>query len=135
MLKRTLLALVLFVLGSTPHRNASANEPAQMKTQTEVLAAILASLNLTNPVADLDANVSKGDLRFIGIDGYACHAPGVDSDADDHLITSAKYRLRCLPGTGDVLESEKHKALIDKALEYARKYNKALLGRIHAGSI
>jgi hypothetical protein len=100
-----------------------------------VLAATLASLNLKNPVADLDANVAKGDLRFIGINGYSCNAPGVDKDEDDRLVTSARYGLRCLSGTGDVLESDKHKALVDKALEYAREYNKTLLARIHAGAI
>ncbi len=129
------IAVVLTILCFTSHWNVSANEPPQTKSQTEVLAATLASLNLKNPVADLDANVAKGDLRFIGINGYSCNAPGVDKDEDDRLVTSARYGLRCLSGTGDVLESDKHKALVDKALEYAREYNKTLLARIHAGAI
>ena len=110
----------------------SVDSLAAEKTGTEVLTVTLAGLNLANPIADLDANLKKQDKRFIGINGYTCTAPGI-SDADWEFLRSGTYGLNCLPGTGDVIESDNHKALIAKAQTYAKKYNLELLRRIRAG--
>lgn len=113
---------------------AGAGDRGEVKTQTEVLGGTLASLNLANPTADLDTNLAKGDKRFIGINGYTCTTPGV-SNEEYSLVHSARYGLRCLAGTSDNMESEHHKAPIEKAIEYAQKYNNELLRRIHIGKI
>jgi hypothetical protein len=47
---------------------------------TKVLTATLATLNLANPVSDLNANLKRNERRFIGINGYACEAPGVSGE-------------------------------------------------------
>ena len=64
----------------------------------EVLIATLATLNLADPVADLDANLAKQDKRFIGINGYTCDAAGISND-DYQLVHSSMYGLKCLEGT------------------------------------
>jgi len=114
--------------------NGQADNLPPDQSPIAVLTATLAMMNLSNPIADLEANAAKGDRRFIGINGYACHAPGV-GEKDDQFVTSSSYGIRCLEGTGDVIEGNKHKRLIDKAIEYARIYNIELLRRIHAGLI
>jgi hypothetical protein len=111
---------------------ASDQEP--QRNNAVVLAATLAKLNLENPLEDLRTNLKRGDKRFIGINGYTCDAPGV-IDADQKIVNSPKFGLNCLDGTSDVVGSEDHFRLIQKATDYAIIYNKELLQRIHAGSV
>ncbi len=111
---------------------ASDQEP--QRNNAVVLAATLAKLNLENPLEDLRTNLKRGDKRFIGINGYTCDAPGV-IDADQRIVNSPKFGLNCLDGTSDVVGSEDHFRLIQKATDYAIIYNKELLRRIHAGSV
>jgi outer membrane lipoprotein LolB len=103
----------------------------------KVLKATLATLNLADPVADLEANLAKQDKRFIGINGYTCTAPGIkDEDHDEYmLVHSSLYGLKCLAGTSDAIESNEHMALISRAETYARTYNVELRRRIRNGSI
>lgn len=46
---------------------ASDLEP--QRNNAVVLAATLAKLNLENPLQDLNANLKRGDKRFIGVNG------------------------------------------------------------------
>jgi hypothetical protein len=115
---------------------ASAAAPASdhdpQPNNAVVLAATLAKLNLGSPVKDLNASLKRGDKRFIGINGYTCDAPGV-TDADQRFAT--QFGLNCLDGASDVVGSDEHLALIEKATSYALAYNTELLRRIHAGLI
>lgn len=97
--------------------------------QTEILKAVLRSLNLQNPEQDVNANSAKRDLRFICICGYACYTPGVDKD---DLSMTEKYGKRCLDGTSDVVEGDEHGKLIETARTYAEKYNGILLTQLKA---
>lgn len=99
-----------------------------------VLEKTLSALSLNNPTKDLDFNLAHNDRRFVGIYGYTCDAPEV-TDAEWKIIHSGKYGMRCLEGTGDVVEGSVHKALIGMAMKYAIAYNRELLNRIRAGQI
>ena len=101
---------------------------------TKALTATLATLNLAHPIKDLDANLKRNDRRFIGVASYACDAPGVRG-SDEPLTRSPTFGLRCLEGTGDVIESDEHFRLMQKATDYALAYNTELLRRIHAGLV
>jgi hypothetical protein len=114
--------------------SVSADDAAHDRSQTAILTATLALLNLSHPIADLDANLARGDKRFVGINGYTCAAPGI-SDDDYSIVHSGLHGIHCLAGTSDNVESNKHKMLIDKASEYARVYNTELLKRIRARTI
>jgi hypothetical protein len=113
---------------------AAASSDGAVGPGTKALTATLATLNLGNPIKDLDANLKRSDRRFIGVASYACDAPGVRG-SDEPLTRSAAYGLRCLEGTGDIIESDEHLRLIRKATDYALAYNTELLRRIHAGLI
>ena len=113
---------------------AAASSDGGVGPGTKALTATLATLNLANPIKDLDANLKRNDRRFIGVASYACDAPGVRG-SDEPLTRSATYGLRCLEGTGDIIESDEHLRLIQKATDYALAYNTELLRRIHAGLI
>jgi outer membrane lipoprotein LolB len=112
---------------------AAADDKA-MDHSTAVLAATLSKLSLENPIKDLDANLKRNDRRFVGIYGVACDTPGV-SEADRKFVRSAKFGRRCLDGTTDLVENDKHLALIQEAVKYATTYNQELLRRIRAGLI
>jgi hypothetical protein len=75
-------------------------------------------MNLANPIADLDSNLSSGDRRFIGINGYSCDEPGIGYG--DHAVVD-RFHTHCLEGTGDVIEGNLHWALTDAATAYALK--------------
>jgi hypothetical protein len=124
------MSVMIFFANATVQ--ASDQEP--QRNNAVVLAATLAKLNLENPLEDLRTNLKRGDKRFIGINGYTCDAPGV-IDADQRIVNSPKFGLNCLDGTSDVVGSEDHFRLIQKATDYAIIYNKELLRRIHAGSV
>jgi hypothetical protein len=105
---------------------------AACTSQVCELTDTLASLNLANPIADLERNLVHGDHRFIGINGYACFAPGAEKAEEPF---SPKFGRHCLAGTSDAIEDDAHLALIAKATKYARDYNSELLRRIRAGLV
>src|ERR1700722_9633278 len=101
--------------------------PATLK-----LLAIVSKMNLTNPIADLDVDLSRGNRRFIGIVSHGCTEPGIgDGDRD----VASRFRTECLEGTGDIVEGNLHRALTDAATSYALKYNTELVRRIRTGKV
>jgi hypothetical protein len=65
-----------------------------------VLAATLDKLNLENPIADLEANISRGDKRLIGLNGYICWPPDLDKSVNALIH---RFGVRFLPGTSDYI--------------------------------
>ncbi|WP_202840660.1 lipoprotein insertase outer membrane protein LolB [Luteimonas saliphila] len=87
------------------------------------LERTLQGLRLDDPAADMAARVAVGDLRPVGVCGFACLAPGYGPDgaAGVHGID-----MRIIDGTGDVVLGERHLQLKHRAEAYARAYNAAL---------
>jgi outer membrane lipoprotein LolB len=112
--------------------NSASDQGKAVGSNTRALAATLASLNLADPAADLDVHLKSGDIRFIGINGYTCTAPGV-ADADTDVVS--RHGMRCLEGTSDAIENSEHASLVQKASKYAMEYNSELIRRIRSGSI
>lgn len=96
------------------------------------LLETLSKMNLANPIADLDKNLSSGDRRFIGVNSYSCAEPGI---VEGDLAAVDRFHAHCLEGTGDVIEGNLHWALTDAATAYALKYNTELLRRIRTGIV
>jgi hypothetical protein len=127
-------AVVLICLGGTvaaPRAiaggDAGVSAPPAAMSQSALLAKTLATLNLSSPTADLEANLERQDLRFVGVNSYTCMAPGVGG-ADS--VLPQQYGLRCLFGTSDFLESREHAELMTTARRYAARYNAELVRRI-----
>jgi hypothetical protein len=125
-----LASLALSVLASAYGDQPQRGPPCT--SQVCELTETLASLNLANPIADLERNLELGDRRFIAINGYACFAPGAEKAEQPW---SPRFGKHCLAGTSDDVEGEAHLALIAKATKYARDYNAELLRRIRAGLV
>jgi hypothetical protein len=75
----------------------------------------------------LESALGRGDLRFLGVYGYALEVPGVLKSEADRI---SKNGVLPIPGTSDALVSEEHGTLNDEAREYAAKYNALLLGHV-----
>lgn len=118
---------VLALSRATAGTDTALPVPAAAMSQAALLAKTLATLNLSSPIADLDANWDRKDHRFVGINSYSCMAPGIGG-ADTAL--PQRYGLRCLFGTSDFLESRAHAALMAEARRYAARYNAELARRI-----
>src|SRR5260221_1810213 len=70
---------------STPQFQAGSSDcpvssdGGRVNAGTVVLLGTMNKLNLTNPIADVEANIAHDDKRFIGINGYACDEPGLEA--------------------------------------------------------
>lgn len=92
----------------------------EQRSSVDMLRAELALLNLDDPAGDAYANAASGDLRSIAVCGYSCEPVGLGS-------RDLGYQdARILRGTGDMVESAEHGALINRAYRYALAYNHAL---------
>ena len=93
--------------------------------ETMLLRAETKTLNLTDPESDLRAQIAAKYYRFIGVSGIAFCAPrGLTNDHQYDLVH--KHGIRCIAGTGDVIESAEHRFLMDQVIRYATTYNVAL---------
>ena len=111
----------------------AAPEEAEATTPDAQLEATLRTLRLDDPAADMRANAEAGDLRPVGVCGFACLAPGYGPDgaAAVHGVD-----MRIIDGSGDVIAGDRHMALKHQAEAYARAYNEALAAwrKAHPGA-
>ena len=80
--------------------------------------------------ADVNADfqrhvVQQHDARFIGVYGYAATIPGIDETLKPQFIR--QHRVRFIEGTSDAITSPEYDRLVDKAYDYAKRYNTLLL--------
>ena len=78
-------------------------------------------LDSADPQADAEHAVKKNDLRLLGLATRAVNIPGVEKELQ------YKYEQRCgvqlIEGISDVVRSDEHLRLMQKARSYALRYN------------
>ena len=94
-------------------------------TQDSASVTKLRWVEHADAVADAAKALSLGDHRLVGVYGYTLIVPGIDSAKQSSYVT--RYGVRALEGTSDALESATHAALVNKAKEYALRYNSYIL--------
>ena len=94
---------------------------------SRALGVTLTKVNESNPADDARQNILNGDTRYIGLMGYGVYCPGLPSDQHPN-----NYRI--LAGTSDVVESQYHRRLLKRALQYATEYNVELHSRLNKTS-
>jgi len=109
-------------------------QTAENSTPPKGLNYTLSSLNLTDPISDLNKNIARDKTYFIGLCEPPGHTPGV-AEADEALVHTLAHGLWCLPGSGDPVTNDEYAKLIDQARAYATKYNAELVRRIHSGLV
>ena len=78
-------------------------------------------LDAADPQTDAQQALKKGDFRLLGLATRSVNIPGVAKEE------SLKYELKCgvqlIEGISDVVRSDEHLRLMQKARSYALKYN------------
>jgi hypothetical protein len=78
-------------------------------------------LDAADPQADANQAVKQNDLRLLGLATRSVNIPGINKE---NLL---KYEERCgvqlIEGISDVVRSDEHLRLMQKARSYALKYN------------
>ncbi len=78
-------------------------------------------LDAADPQADANQAIKKHDLRLLGMATHEVNIPGVSKE------DSLKYEERCgvqlIEGISDIVRSDEHLRLMQKARSYALKYN------------
>jgi hypothetical protein len=78
-------------------------------------------LNAADPQADANQAVKKNDFRLLGLATRSVNIPGISKEL------SLKYEESCgvqlIEGISDVVRSDEHLRLMQKARSYALKYN------------
>jgi len=78
-------------------------------------------LDAADPQADADQAVKQNDLRLLGLATRSVNIPGIKKE------DSLKYEERCgvqlIEGISDVVRSDEHLRLMQKARSYALQYN------------
>ncbi len=78
-------------------------------------------LDAADPQTDAQQAIKKADFRLLGLATRNVHIPGVAKEE------SLKYEMKCgvqlIDGISDVVRSDEHLRLMQKARSYALKYN------------
>ena len=78
-------------------------------------------LDAADPQKDAQQALKKGDFRLLGLATRSVNIPGVTKEE------TLKYEMKCgvqlIEGISDVVRSDEHLRLMQKARSYALKYN------------
>ena len=78
-------------------------------------------LDAADPQADANQAVKKNDLRLLGLATRAVNIPGISQE--DTLKYEEHCGVQLIEGISDVVRSDEHLRLMQKARSYALKYN------------
>ena len=78
-------------------------------------------LDSADPQADADHAIRQNDLRLLGLATRSVNIPGVDKN--DLLKYEEHCGVQLIEGISDVVRSDEHLRLMQKARSYALKYN------------
>ncbi len=78
-------------------------------------------LDSADPQADANQAVKKNDLRLLGLATRSVNIPGVE--ADQLLRYEQSCGVQLIEGISDVVRSDEHLRLMQKARSYALQYN------------
>ena len=78
-------------------------------------------LDAADPQADAQQAVRKNDLRLLGLATRSVNIPGVD--ASETLAYEQACGVHLIEGISDVVRSDEHLRLMQKARSYALQYN------------
>ena len=106
------LILLLTFAGMATPLVAQAPDPVQMLRWVEK----------SNPVEDAKKAISTGDFRLLLVHGSRSWLPGVPPGKEDFF--RSKFSTKVIEGTSDVVKNDEHFKLIDRAVAYAKAYNR-----------
>lgn len=122
-----LLSIILFTLQACMS-NTDKTSGSQGSVGTNKDSAFdqkLSALKNKNPERDARAAIANGNKKFIAKAGRGFNVPGIA--AADYEQVKGACGLNYADGFGDVIYGEKHREYYGAFLEYAKRYNTAIL--------
>ena len=113
-----LLILAFCGLSAACATSSQSIEPYEQKLQW---------LDAADPQADANQAIKKNDLRLLGLATRSVNLPGISKE--DTLKYEEKCGVQLIEGISDVVRSDEHLRLMQKARSYALKYNAVI--KIH----
>ena len=111
-MKYFLLATTLFIILGGCSTSSKALDPYVQKLQW---------LDAADPQNDAQQAIKLGDLRLLGLAMRSVNIPGVEKE--DTYRYEEKCGVQLIDGISDVVRSDEHLRLMQKARSYALKYN------------
>ena len=111
-MKSSLIVTALVLAMSGCATDSKALDPNAQKLQW---------LDAAEPQADAQQAIKTGDLRLLGLATRSISIPGVETA--QILKYEMKCRVQLIDGISDVVRSDEHLRLMQKARSYALKYN------------
>ena len=111
-MKYLLLATSLFLVLNACSTSSKALDPYVQKLQW---------LDAADPQTDAQQAIKMGDLRLLGLAMRSLTIPGVE--VDQIYVYEQKCGVQLIDGISDVVRSDEHLRLMQKARSYALKYN------------
>ena len=108
----TLIVVALCATGITACASAGKIDPYVQKLQW---------LDTADPQADAHQAVKQNDLRLLGLATRSVNIPGIE--ADQMLRYEQSCGVQLIEGISDVVRSDEHLRLMQKARSYALQYN------------
>ena len=78
-------------------------------------------LDAADPQTDAQQALKKGDFRLLGLATRSVNIPGVENE--DVMQYELKCGVHLIDGISDVVRSDEHLRLMQKARSYALQYN------------
>ena len=78
-------------------------------------------LDAADPQADANQAIKQNDLRLLGLATRSVNIPGIDQE--DTLKYQEQCGVQLIEGISDVVRSDEHLRLMQKARSYALQYN------------
>jgi len=110
---------------STPPRTSTRSNEPEMTTTERNAVALLKWVDTADPVADAKRAVAEKRPVLLILGGRGAPAPGVSPELRSSL--SAKCPVQVLPGATDTVHGNTHLNYLQRARDYAEKYNRELL--------
>jgi len=110
--KLNLIVVALIVGGLSACASAGKIDPYVQKLQW---------LETADPQADARQAVKQNDLRLLGLATRSVNIPGIE--ADQMLAYEQSCGVQLIEGVSDVVRSDEHLRLMQKARSYALQYN------------
>jgi len=94
---------------------------ATSSSEIEPYVQKLQWLDAADPQADANQAVKKNDFRLLGLATRTVNIPGISKE--DSLKYEESCGVQLIEGVSDVVRSDEHLRLMQKARSYALKYN------------
>ncbi|MGB5082344.1 MAG: hypothetical protein WBO23_16575 [Burkholderiales bacterium] len=110
---------------STPRAATRADEASSMSPREAEAVDLLRWLDAADPVGDSKRAIDQGRPALLTLGGRGASLPGIAAGEQSRL--TPRCPMRVLPGATDTVRGDTHLRYLQRARDYAERYNRAML--------